>query len=331
MSGLIGGTEGMAGGAAAEAPPPTVLPGGVPMREPYPSEVEFFRQNPHVGGMAAEDNAVILNPYSPLDAQQKQAVATNEAARVVMRKEPSLKPAFDLTPEQAKAFASYGSPDDQKATVAARILSGDDSALNVTPEQRLFADRLGAHMDAPHFTPMLEDIAKEWPALKDHLGNFIVKNGDEKDNVGGGHLEFYPPWESHNPHPGRSTIEIFDKDLTGKALQDAIAADALHLLGAKDPRNDQPIDPKFYEMKQQLLSTLTPEQLKVDMDAYKRDQARNPDDERTFREWMETSRGDAYIRGYIKPDKDNNWRDVYTPEQKAILDDMKAYLEKGSK
>lgn len=309
------------------ASPP--LPGGVPMRQPYASELEFFKANPHVGGMAAEDNAVILNPHSPLTDPQKRAVAVNEAARVVMRKEARLRPDFDLTPEQAKAFANYGSPDDQKATIAARIFSGDDSALNVTPEQKAFVDRLSAHMDAPHLNDALNKAGERWPALRPHLDNFVIKNGDPANNVGGGYLEFYPPWELHNPHPGKSTIAIFDKTLQGKHLEDAVAGDALHLLGAKDPRTDQPVDPHFYELKQRLMSTLTPEQLKVDMEAYKRDQARDPKDERTFQEWMETSRGDAYIRGYITPDKDNNWRDVYTDEQKAILEDMRTYLEGG--
>jgi hypothetical protein len=86
----------------------------------------------------------------------------------------------------------------------------------------------------------------------------------------------------------------------------------------------------FYEMKQRLLSTLTPEQLAVDQRAFQRDKARNPNDERSFGEWMETSRGDAYIRGYITPDANDEWRKqgVYTPEQQAILEEMRGYLER---
>ena len=141
--------EGFTGKPVGPAPP---LPGGVPMRQPYASEDDFFKRNPNVSGMATKDNAVILNPYSTLDERQKRAVAINEAARVVMRKEAHLRPDFDLTPEQVKAFASYGSSDDQKATVAARIFSGDDSALDVTPEQRAFVDRLSAYM-YPKKTP----------------------------------------------------------------------------------------------------------------------------------------------------------------------------------
>lgn len=183
----------------------------------------------------------------------------------------------------------------------------------------------------PQFGNVLGSIGDRWPAVKPHLPNFVVKHGDQSNNAGGGYLEFYPPWEAHNPHPGRSTIEVFDKSLSGKALEDSIAGDALHLLGAKDPRTEQPVDPHFYELKQRLLSTLTPDQLKVDMRTFREEQARNPEEGRTFAEWMETSRGDAYIRGWITPDKNDEWRrqGVYTDEQKAILEDMRGYLERG--
>uniref|UniRef100_A0A6H1ZG35 Uncharacterized protein n=1 Tax=viral metagenome TaxID=1070528 RepID=A0A6H1ZG35_9ZZZZ len=39
-------------------------------RQPYESERNYFRSNPNVGGMAAEDNAVILNPFSNLSQEQ---------------------------------------------------------------------------------------------------------------------------------------------------------------------------------------------------------------------------------------------------------------------
>jgi hypothetical protein len=182
----------------------------------------------------------------------------------------------------------------------------------------------------PEFGDVLGKVGSRWPAIQPHLNTFVVKHGDQKNNIGGGYLEFYPPWELHNPHPGKSTIEIFDKSLTGKGLEDAVAGDMLHLLGAKDPRTERPVDPNFYEMKQRLLSTLTPEQLAVDQRAFQQDKARNPNDERTFGEWMETSRGDAYIRGWITPDANDEWRKqgVYTPEQQTILEEMRGYLER---
>jgi hypothetical protein len=72
-------------------------------------------------------------------------VALNEAARVIMRRK-NFQPQFSLTSEQRTAFASYGPPEAVKATVAARILSGDPSALAPTAEQLAFVDRLACEM-----------------------------------------------------------------------------------------------------------------------------------------------------------------------------------------
>jgi hypothetical protein len=119
--------------------------GGVPLREPYPSESAFFRGNKHVAGMATEDDKIALNPYSGLTQGQQDAVAQNEASRVWMRR-PEFSPEVDLTPEQQQAFAAYGQPKDQKATVIARIISGDSSAGQPTQQQLEFAQRLAASM-----------------------------------------------------------------------------------------------------------------------------------------------------------------------------------------
>jgi hypothetical protein len=108
----------------------------------YPGEDEFFRKNPTVAGMASDDNRVILNPYSTLSGREKEAVIMNEAARVHMRRNLD-KPKFSLTPEQQARFANYSqNPDDVRATVAARILSGDPSAGKATPEQMEYVQRL---------------------------------------------------------------------------------------------------------------------------------------------------------------------------------------------
>ena len=121
------------------------LPGGIPLREPWPSEDKFFRERPDVSGLAADDDSVVINPYAPLTEAQSSAVALNEAARVVIRR-PSTRPEFVLTDEQRVAFAAYGTIEDIRATIAARILSGDPTALTPTVEQIAFVCRLASEM-----------------------------------------------------------------------------------------------------------------------------------------------------------------------------------------
>lgn len=120
------------------------------IRKPYDSELEYFKQNPNVSGMAAEDDKVILNPYSKLSKKELDAVALNETARIAMRKNPELQPNFELTDEQKNMLStgSYADADEthRKATVAARILSGDPSAGTPTEEQLQFVDKLRSSM-----------------------------------------------------------------------------------------------------------------------------------------------------------------------------------------
>ncbi len=105
------------------------------LREPYSSELEYFWKNPHVSGMAAEDNRVILNPYSPISAEEKSAVVQNEIARLLMRTGAVPAPQFPLTPAQSGVFGRYGAPQDQRETIAARLATGDPSAGSPTREQ----------------------------------------------------------------------------------------------------------------------------------------------------------------------------------------------------
>ena len=113
----------------------------------YPGENDYFKKNPHVAGMAAEDNRIIMNPYSTLTDAEKQAVMMNEAARVHMRTGLMPPPRFSLTPEQESAFAKYSQdPVDRASTVAARILSNDPSALTPTAEQTEYVQTLRKFM-----------------------------------------------------------------------------------------------------------------------------------------------------------------------------------------
>ena len=116
---------------------------GYQIRKPFAGEDKFFKGRPEVGGMAAEDGKIILNPYSPLKEQEKMQVAKNEAIRLWMRDNKTKIP-FDVTKDQSKAFSKteYGSnPQALKETIVARILTGDKSAI-ATPEQQSFANNI---------------------------------------------------------------------------------------------------------------------------------------------------------------------------------------------
>lgn len=126
--------------------------GRIPRRDQlFPGEDAYFKANPHVTGMAAEDNQVIINPYSTLNENEREAVATNEYARILMRNGTN-RPAYQVTPQQRQSFAGteYGKPENEQSlreTIAARILTGDKSAGQATPEQSQFVEQLRAIMN----------------------------------------------------------------------------------------------------------------------------------------------------------------------------------------
>ncbi len=122
------------------------LPKGVEMRDLYDGERKYFEKNPNVSGMATEDGKVILNPYSELSQQEYQAVATNEAVRLAINRDESLVPDFELTDQQKQFLDTtsyrYADERDRKATIAARLVSGDPSGGVSTAEQDVFVNML---------------------------------------------------------------------------------------------------------------------------------------------------------------------------------------------
>ena len=118
---------------------------GYDIRDPFPGEDAFFKSNPGVAGMAAEDGKITLNPYSTLSDTEKAAVAENEAIRLWMR-DNDVVPDFSVSDAQRSIFAGteYGKPENDKflkQTIVARILSGDPSA-QATSEQVAFAKKV---------------------------------------------------------------------------------------------------------------------------------------------------------------------------------------------
>jgi hypothetical protein len=121
------------------------------IRTPEESELEYFKSNPTVSGMAAEDDKIILNPYSKLSKKEQDAVALNEYGRIVMRTNPQFAPNFVLSDEQSKFLNGNTYKDapeqDRMATIAARLLSNDPSAGTPTIDQLKFVNKLQEYIN----------------------------------------------------------------------------------------------------------------------------------------------------------------------------------------
>lgn len=110
----------------------------------YPGEDAYFKANPNVSGMAAEDSRVILNPYSGLSDNERASVVRNEMARLLMR-ERGISPGYVVPDEQRQKFSGTpyeGNEQAMKETIAARLVSGDPSVSPANPDQYAFAQYL---------------------------------------------------------------------------------------------------------------------------------------------------------------------------------------------
>jgi hypothetical protein len=121
----------------------------IQVRLPHPSELKFFKQNTHIPAMMTEDGAVTENPFAkkpdgkPFSPKELAAVQMNEKIRVWLKRQ-EVNLGFDLTPAQQKQFKTYGELQDIQHTIIARILTGDPSAGEATPEQQAIAQQVKA-------------------------------------------------------------------------------------------------------------------------------------------------------------------------------------------
>ena len=165
----------------------------------YPGEKKVFKERPDVAGMATGDNRVIINPWSPISKEMKDLVRTNETARLAMRNGYP-RPDFELTPKQQEFFSTIqnGKPysedlQDIKETIAARVMTGDDSAQDYTKEQELYADKLFDVLKkskeyATGMTGMMKSKigmgnAFEQPAIK-RMSQAMPKTGMTPEGIG---------------------------------------------------------------------------------------------------------------------------------------------------
>lgn len=178
----------------------------------------------------------------------------------------------------------------------------------------------------PPLAPVVKAIGQEYPALAPHINSAAVQWAPDPGD--GRHMETYPPWERDNPNPGKLTLELYNRKLTGDALKQSLAADALHYLAAEHPETGQAIDPTYRAMRQQMIDSRSEHQRAVDAKGYQ-ESVEKYGETRSHDDWMDGSRADAYMRGGIFPDINEEWPGYLTDEQKAIADRARTYLQTG--
>jgi hypothetical protein len=182
----------------------------------------------------------------------------------------------------------------------------------------------------PPSDPTLAAVGQKYKALAPHMAQSeIIRSPKAKGDPRG--LEFYPPYESENPRPGKITFELFNK-MNPRQTEGAVAADALHYLGGySDPEQTKPVDPQWLKMKNEMMSFRSPAQRGVDERAFAG--GHEPGD--TIDKWTDRNRADAYMRAGAFPEQNPEWQlpkgdpEGWTPQQEELIAKMNAYLHTG--
>jgi hypothetical protein len=204
-------------------------------------------------------------------------------------------------------------PDPQHKIVQVEGLGAVAFPQSMADDQVAQAIKAHKSKSAPTTTPAMDPrlgaVEKEFPRLAPYLSNVMIQQGKKTNPNDDRGLEFYNPWQGNNPNPGKLTIELFDK-LQGSALTNALGGDLLHYLGGYDWKAKKPIDPQYWAMKQAVLKARTPKQEALDRSIYEEEKKKYPNTG-TYEDWLQESRIDAYIRGYVTPELGGRYPDEW--------------------
>lgn len=201
---------------------------------------------------------------------------------------------------------------------------------NVPPPSAAPATPAPAPAAAPEdFSDTTSGIAQNYPALAPYLSKLAIQRGTPSGPEDDRQLEFYQPWETENPNPGKITTELYNKNLKGQDLQETIAGDMLHHLGSVDPTTGRPVDPKWMAMKQQMIAARGVPQTLMDGGAYQQEKANPAYETAPYDQWMQNNRADAYVRGAVFPKQNPEWQQegIYNPAMQAVGAQMRDYLK----
>jgi len=193
-----------------------------------------------------------------------------------------------------------------------------------------FADEVVSRSrgSSPEIDSIMNEIYKEFPATESWGVQVMDSRASNHGPRTGGHLEFYHPDDEgapNNPNPffGTPTVEVFDPNLKGDWLKQAIMGDMMHYAPTASP--------EFNDLREQYRGTLESNPMNRYMNKRRYKYAQdNQGESRDYDKWFEASGLDAHIRGRLTPDENNEWANAHTPEQIDIVERMKEALKTKS-
>lgn len=182
------------------------------------------------------------------------------------------------------------------------------------------------------YAPMLQSVRRDYPLL----ANIPISIG--RNPTGEYQSEVFQPWDKDNPTPNQFHIElrhVLDQPQKPDDIRRLLIGESFHHLGAVNPQTGQPVNPRWYALKQEVINNMGDR----DLANAKRNWAnavKNGGETRTFAQWMQESAIDQFIGGTMfPPSTEQEWidraRDIprYNPQQSAVIEQMRQLLTTG--
>lgn len=182
----------------------------------------------------------------------------------------------------------------------------------------------------------ISSASQMYPRLAPYLQNTVIESKQRPANEpADAELETLPPWEDWNPNKGKTTVQIYQPYTDKSKMATALAGDMFHVIGGIDNRTGRPVDPVYYKLKQDVIAARSPVQDELDRRTWKEEEGHGG---RSFKDWMQSSRADAYIRGLLTPELEGKYPDEWrksgtystNPRLKTAIMKIDAYLKGGS-
>jgi len=206
------------------------------------------------------------------------------------------------------------------------------------PAQQTLQQSLGlAPMAQPAtdpYAPMVESMRRDYPLIANIP--FSVGKG-----TGPYQSEVYEPWAKDSPTPGQFHIQLrhyLDQPRKPDDIRRLLTGEMMHYLGNVDPRTDQPVNPQWHALKQQVWATMPEHDRKNARDRWMEEQAQPSNEKRSFDEFLQRSYLDQYIGGVMFPLSDPQWSEWQerakalprvAPQQSAVIERMRKLLTTG--
>jgi hypothetical protein len=168
--------------------------------------------------------------------------------------------------------------------------------------------------------------------MRNRQPSHSLMGSDPRPKPNGRQSEYFGLGESWSKHPNDRSVQVYNPDMSNEQMKSTLFGEHLHALGSEDKGWIEK-KKRFYD----LFDDGTKNYLK-----YKHSQMSLPQDQRTdddvkehysgyqekrsYEDWLDRSEMDQWIGGMINPPNEEWANQKWSPEHRALKEEMMEYL-----